>query len=120
MNKIKNIFITFSIIFMASCEENTTTVCNVANPLEQLAFLKEAKNIIDSIDCGAKSSIEQYTFNSEIVFLVNICSNITDGQTVVYNCKGEVVCKFGGVLGENTCPNFKNNATNKSLLYGED
>ncbi|WP_299666919.1 hypothetical protein [uncultured Polaribacter sp.] len=102
------------------CDESKTiaTVCNVENPLEDFAFLKEAKNSIDVIDCGGKSSITQYTYNSEIVFEVNICDQIADGQTIVYNCSGETVCIFGGIAGQNTCPDFEDNATNKILLYG--
>lgn len=115
---VKKIFLGFCLVFLFSCTENdSTSVCGSENPLEFLEFLKEAKNTINSIDCAGKSSIIQYTYNSESVFLINICDQIADGQTLVYNCAGKVVCKFGGIAGENTCPDFYENATNKIILF---
>ena len=110
------IVLIFAILSMYSCENNTPNICDVENPLEELTFLKEAKNTIDRIDCAGKSTIVQYTYNSQIVFLVDICNQIADGQTFVYNCSGEVVCEFGGIAGINTCPDFNKNATNKIIL----
>ena len=114
---VKKIGIGFCFIFLLSCENNnSTTTCDSENPLEDLAFLKEAKNTIDRVDCAGKSSIIQCFYNSETVFLINICDQIADGQTLVYNCTGEIVCKFGGIAGENTCPDFNEKATNKIIL----
>lgn len=108
------------IIVAFSCNDNNdiSLTCGVENPLEELSFLKNAKDNIDQIDCGGESSINQYTFNSEVVFEIIICNQIVDGQTFVYNCSGEVICTFGGIAGENTCPDFENLRTNKIILYG--
>lgn len=107
------------VLLISACsnsEENT--ICNVENPLENLSFLKEAKDNIDRIDCGGKSSITQYTYNNNTVFEVIICDQITNGQTLIYNCSGDTICIFGGIAGVNTCPDFNNNKTNKKQLYG--
>jgi hypothetical protein len=113
---------TFLLLLLAvfSCNDRNevSRVCEIENPLEELAFLKEAKNNIDRIDCAGKSSIIQYTYNSETVFLVNICDQIADGQISVYNCYGEVVCTFGDIAGLNTCPDFDKLRTDKIILYG--
>jgi hypothetical protein len=118
---MKVIFFFLSILFLTSClndEDAFSTTCNINNPLENLVFLKEARETIDRIDCGVnKSSITQYTYKSKTVFEVNICANILDGQTLVYNCNGEVICRFGGIAGENTCPDFYDTVTNKIVLY---
>ncbi|MEE9406721.1 MAG: hypothetical protein V3V28_01475 [Polaribacter sp.] len=117
--KLNTIFLVLTIaVFSCNDSKNISMICGVENPLEELVFLKEAKNNIDRIDCAGKSSIKQYTYNSEIVFEVNICSQIADGQTLVYNCAGEVVCTFGGISGENTCPDFDKEKTNEIILYG--
>lgn len=115
----------FSLLF-SNCEENDNNticekviiVCNTQKPLEDLTFLKDAKNTIDRIDCGGRSFINQYTYKSETVFEVNICDQNACGETLVYNCSGEVVCKFGGTSEENTCPDFEKEAKDKIILYG--
>ena len=112
-------FYIFCLLALVSCTDNKAEIntCNLNNPLEELAFLKDAKDNIDQIDCGGVSSIIQYTFNSAFVFEVNICSQIGDAQTLVYDCAGEIVCTFGGIAGVNTCPDFNENATNKMILW---
>jgi hypothetical protein len=122
--------ITFLLMFISifiSCEvdnninpicDKVIIVCNTENPLQDLPFLKEAKDNLDKIDCAGKSSITQYTYNSETVFKVIICNQIADGQTFVYNCAGETVCVFGGIAGVNTCTDFEKTATDKIILYG--
>jgi hypothetical protein len=118
---MKTVFLFLSVLILTSCpnkEDMFSTTCNTNNPLKDLTWLKEAKENIDRIDCAGKSSITQYLYNSNTVFEVNICSNITDGQTVVYSCEGEIICKFGGISGENTCPDFYQTAVDKVILYG--
>lgn len=117
---MKKVITFLFLIFIFSCDEQIPTTCGVEDPLQQLYFLQEAKNTIDVVQCAGKSQIIQYTYKNEIVFLVNICNSIVDGQTQVYNCQGEVICKFGGIAGENTCADFDTEAKNKILLYGDE
>ena len=65
-----------------------------------------------------KVQLYNILYNSETVFLVDFCNQIADGQTLIYNCSGEVVCTFGGISGENTCPDFYELRTNEIILYG--
>ena len=120
--KLKRLFLVFcvSLLTLYSCEENNkiTSVCTIEDPLQNLEFLKEAKDTIDKVACAGKSTITQYTYNSNTVFEVNICDQIADGQTLIYDCSGEIICTFGGIAGENTCPDFYDTATNKIILYG--
>lgn len=118
--KIKILIVNVLYLFI-SCNDNQevfSNTCKTNSPLIELSWLKEIKDNIDRIDCAGISSITQYTYNTKTVFEVNICSNITDGQTTVYNCEGEIICLFGGITGENTCPDFYDTATNKIILYG--
>ncbi|KGL62541.1 DUF6970 domain-containing protein [Polaribacter sp. Hel1_85] len=117
--KLKTIFLLLIfVVFSCNDKNEVSLVCGVENPIEELAFLNEIKNNIDRIDCAGKSAIIQYIYKSEIVFEVNICDQIADGQTSVYNCSGEVVCTFGGIAGVNTCPDFDKLRTDKIILYG--
>ncbi|MFK8059172.1 MAG: hypothetical protein AB8B78_03680 [Polaribacter sp.] len=120
--KFKNTFLIliFTIFSLFACDDKNMIplVCDVENPLENLTFLKEAKNNIDRIDCGGKSTITQYTYKNETVFEINICDQIADGQTLVYNCSGKIICVFGGIAGQNTCPDFEKERTNKKIVYG--
>lgn len=122
MIKLKQIFLVLliAIFSISSCDDNKeiAIICEIKNPLEELSFLKEAKDNIDRIDCAGKSTITQYTYNSKIVFEVLICGQIANAQTLVYNCAGETICSFSGIIEENTCPDFEEKRTNKILLYG--
>jgi hypothetical protein len=116
---MKFCFYVFCLLILVSSTDRSEEIntYNVNDPLEELAFLKDAKDSIDGIDCGGASSIIQYTFNLAVVFEVTICSQIADAQTLVYNYTGEVICTFGGIAGVNTCPYFYRKVTNKIILW---
>ena len=74
--------------------------------------------IINSIEQnGMKGKVVQYQYDSETVFLVNICNGCADNMTVVYNCAGDVRCEFGGIAGFNTCPDFTDIATDEKTIW---
>lgn len=116
--KTKVIFL-FLTIFLLSCsnEENQVDSCNVKNPLEDLEWLAQIKSNFNMIANDAVARITQYTYNNALVFLVEDCVNCSNKQQIVYNCSGTQICKFGGITGENTCPDFLDNATDKKVLY---
>ena len=116
---MKFCFYVFCLLVLASSTDSLEEIntCDVNDPLEELAFLKDAKDNIDRINCGGVSSIIQYTFNLAVVFEVNICSQIADAQTLVYNYTGEVICTFGKIADVNTCPYFYKKVTNKIILW---
>ena len=51
------------------------------------------------------------------VFLIENCFQCADALSIVYDCKANIVCEFGGIDGRNTCPNFDQNKTNEKILY---
>ena len=117
---MKRILFILSFILFASCSETkelNSTTCNTNNPIEDLSWLKEIRETLYKIDCAGISTITQYTYKANTVFEVNLCGSFADGQTVVYDCNGNIICKFGGISGENTCPDFYDLATNKISLY---
>ncbi|HEU5292042.1 MAG TPA: hypothetical protein VFU05_15435 [Cyclobacteriaceae bacterium] len=63
-----------------------------------------------------KSEVIQYQYKLQTVYYVNTCI-CADGIAIVYNCSGEEVCKFGGFAGFNTCPDFKEKATNRKVIW---
>lgn len=113
--------ILFTLLFSLapSCEYITVAdkPCNVEDPLKDLEWLKEIKTAMELNMGAAGSQIIQYTYNDSTVFWVDICAGCADNMIVVYNCKGDEVCKFGGIAGFNTCPDFEENATDKTLLF---
>ncbi len=115
--RISTIFIT---LILFSCNDNSdevVTTCKTNNPLQDIAWLKEIKTNFEIQVLVHKVKIVQYTYKNNTVFLIDRCVNCPDTQTVVYSCTKEVICTFGGISGENTCPNFENEATNKIVLW---
>ena len=64
-----------------------------------------------------KKQIIQYDYKNETVFLIDSCNGCNDNLTIIYNCKGEIICEFGGIAGLNTCPDFEKQANNKRVLW---
>jgi hypothetical protein len=92
-----------SVFCVAGCREEIKNTCNVRNPRD-LPWLRKIIDQNQSHREGAK--IVGYTYRGESVFLVNLCEGCPDALTNVYNCKGEVICEFGGIDGRITCPDF--------------
>ncbi|MGB5927144.1 MAG: hypothetical protein WBH03_03165, partial [Cyclobacteriaceae bacterium] len=88
------------------CEKDDIIVCfpeetcNVSDPLNELPFLKEKKVQLEQSQTQA--DISSYTYNGETVFVVNNCNGCADALTVAYDCEGNTVCEWGGIMGLNT------------------
>lgn len=117
--EIPILFFTLLFSLAPSCEYITVAEkpCNVEDPLEDLDWLKDIKTSMELNMGMAGSQIIQYTYNDSTVFWVDICYGCADNMIVVYNCKGDEVCRFGGIAGFNTCPDFEENATDKTMLF---
>lgn len=103
-----------------SCENNEANdalVCNVENPLEDLQWLKDIKQVEQLSMKPTGAQIIQYIYKGEYVFWVDLCYQCPDGLIVVYNCEGEVICEFGGIDGRNTCMDFDTEATDSTMLF---
>jgi hypothetical protein len=119
MNRIKTgLILTAMILFSQfSCEDSTNNdeqSCNTDAPLEDLNWLKELKETLESNTM--QSLILQYKYNGEDVFFVDPCYGCPDGMSTVYNCEGEILCSFGGFAGINTCPDFHSQATDSTVI----
>lgn len=61
--------------------------------------------------------IEQYAYEGEVVISIANCVGCADAMTVVYNCSGNELCKFGGIAGFNTCPDFATEAKFVKVIF---
>lgn len=96
------------------CEKDSTTPC-VKAPFDAYEWLSDMREDLKKFDTPA--SIVQYTYKGECVYLVNGCEGCPDAMSMVYNSDGKEICKFGGIVGFNTCPDFSEQATNEKVLY---
>lgn len=97
--------------------DNTNKVCDVEDPLEDLTWLKEIKDVITMRMSPAGAQIIQYTYHGETVFWIDECYNCPDALVTLHNCEGVVICEFGGIDGRNTCPDFATEATDSTMLF---
>ncbi len=122
MSGIKYSLIILSLLLLSffSCDtskEIETLDCGVENPLEDLPWLKEIKDIITMRMSPAGAQIIQYTYHGEQVFWIDECYNCPDAIITINNCEGEVICEFGGIDGRNTCPDFASDASDSTMLF---
>lgn len=61
--------------------------------------------------------IEQYAYEGQVVISINNCVGCADAMTVVYDCTGNELCKFGGIAGFNTCPDFATEAKFVKVIF---
>ena len=91
--------------------------CGTTKPLEELTWLKEIKAVMVVNANATGGQIIAYKYEGEDVFWVDDCYSCDDKVVVVYNCEGEVICEFGGISGQNTCPDFAEKATDSVMLF---
>jgi hypothetical protein len=41
--------------------------------------------------------------NNEMIYIVNGCVNCADYPTILYDCRGKVICSTGGIIGNANC-----------------
>ncbi len=77
---------------LISCDKDddneTNNTCNVSNPAEDLAWLKEA---IDSLKQDEYSSVVMATYKGESVFYYDNCNPIISYVSHVRNCSGDTL-----------------------------
>ncbi|TGV03980.1 DUF6970 domain-containing protein [Flavivirga rizhaonensis] len=114
---MKYTFLLLLLISFFGCNETdddnaSSKICS-ADPLENVEWLKELVN--NPNPNGLE--IIQYDYKQQTVFSINNCLNCADGFVIVYDCKKNKVCEFGGIAGINTCPDFDTKAINKKVLF---
>ena len=89
------ILIAFTVMF--SCKKDSDNTCNVSNPAEDLAWLKNTIEDLKSLpDGGMYSYISMAMYNGETVFLMGYCNPAANYVTPVFNCSGDSI----GLIGE--------------------
>ncbi len=116
-NLLQAIIICIVITACSSKEQKGINTCERDNPTEDLAWLKRIKESFQQTASLSRKEIYQYNFNGENVYYIDDCVSCNDSQQIVYNCKGEKICEFGGIMGLNSCPDFFNKAVNRKLLW---
>lgn len=93
-----------------SNSENETSTC--ANPLWLQPYVDGLRSNSD-----IKSEVIQYQYHEHTVYYIDSCKGCPDSMPVVYNCTGEAICRFGGIAGFNTCPDFAETVANKKVIF---
>ena len=89
------ILIALTVVF--SCKKESDNTCNVANPVEDLTWLKNAiEDIKAQPDAGVYSIISMANYNGETVFLMGYCNPLANYVIPVINCSGNRI----GIIGE--------------------
>ncbi len=105
------------LLFFACESDRDEFVCGKEDPLNDLKWLKETKQELERRESLTGSYIIQYLLDGAYVFLVNDCFPCADNIDEVYNCKGELICSFGGLHGLNDCPEFFNTVTDSTMIF---
>lgn len=81
---------------LAGCEKNKDTIpeCNVENPIEKLAWLKDVKDSFTN--CTCQISIFQGKYKEQTVFYVMMNDPLCNGvfHVVLWDCNGDFVKEY--------------------------
>lgn len=117
----KTVIITFALVsLLASCNtanltENEELNAKISHACSDRTWLDQEIALLKSLNTTAR--LTQYTYQHEVVFMVETCLECVDSMTTVYTCDGTAICLFGGIAGFNTCPNFVETATDKKIIW---
>ncbi|WP_346883130.1 hypothetical protein [uncultured Algibacter sp.] len=106
------------ISFLLGCNDSdddsdpSSKTCS-ENPLENIEWLKE---LVNNTNANGLEII-QYDYKVQTVFSINSCLGCSDNLIIIYDCEKNKVCKFGGISGLNSCPDFDTEAKNETLLF---
>ena len=81
-------------------DDNLTTTCNVSNPIEDLAWLKEQIQELEktSLYESGEIYILQTEHDGNTIFILGNCCTACNSVSTVYNCEGEMI----GYIGDDT------------------
>ncbi len=105
------IFLAFVLV---GCSEKNVDEKPWVNICSDLAWLEALQGSINQ--SGHKAEIYLAHYLGQRVFEVNPCLDCAEMITTVYDCQGQVICAFGGLVGLNTCPDYAPDPETK-LLY---
>ena len=97
------------------CESSRTVIPEESEYCENVDWLQTI--ITNAKQNSTKGEVIRFQYKGETVYYIDTCKGCADNMSQVYNCSGEVICKFGGIAGFNTCPDFEATATQKKVIW---
>jgi len=96
---------------LLSCKEKTDLTSNACGTEDPASEIEWISKIVAEFEANQTLSfIELYSYEGQKIFLIAHCVICSDGLTVACDCDQNTVCKFGGIAGFNTCPDFEEKA----------
>lgn len=113
MKLLATIVITLLLFISCSKENDQKQICSLADPINELPWLKEIKNSLTN--CSCEVSIIQATYKEQTIFYTAMTDLLCDGieTYTLYNCEGKVI----EVIPFNEIVNFNKKITNVKNLY---
>lgn len=82
-------FILLLLVAMVSCQKNDLNeICNVRNPTENIAWLKNKINELEADPNRKAFSISMGTLEGSTVFFINFCCSYCSYIVPIYDCVG--------------------------------
>ena len=85
-------------IYIVSCGNDDNSIintCSVANPLEELEWLKKIIEDIEQSTLVDDVFISQANYKGETVFIIGNCCDLCNSVIPVYNCTGDLINILG-------------------------
>lgn len=101
-----------TILLIFSCKKEITTTssgkCNVANPIEDLPWLKARINsILINPDASKYQYVSIADYNSQTIFIFGNCDPLAITVTPAYSCTGTLLGNIGGDIAPADIKNQK-------------
>jgi hypothetical protein len=103
-NCLRGIIVLFAFLVLMSCnKQEHNNLCNVSNPIEDIAWLKaEIEKIQQNTDNDKYSYWMTATLHGNTVFFYGNCDPASNYISVLINCKGEMIGKLNDYADELT------------------
>lgn len=114
---MKNILtVLVSLFLIAGCSKENVQdkqICTMADPLNELVWLKDLKNTLTN--CSCEMSIIQATYKKQTVFYTAMTDMLCDGiqSYTLYNCEGKII----EVIPSDKIQSFMADVTDVKNLY---
>jgi hypothetical protein len=96
----------------SSCEEEPLyPTCVVANPVQNLGWLREQVRQLETSEYC--QFVQSGTLNGQLVFVLGNCAPHMNAIHSVYDCEGNLLC----YAEDETCPNFASEVENLKVLW---
>jgi len=113
LSQFRLLLITFILLISCSSDDDTKD-CRKSN-WREITWLSDL--VSRYVSNQIPGSIELYCYNNQEVFLISDCIVCTDPLSVAYDRDKNEICRFGGIAGVNTCPDFEDEALLVEKIY---